>query len=101
MDIQAAKKRKPLRYRLGARWIYEWGLRRWVLHKTYWALLHRLQPRHFYDWQHECVGCRKNQRKNDERDLALDRFHRTIPLFNDRRQNEEHPTISLARERIC
>ena len=48
-----------LRRRLGMRWIYEWGLRRWLLHKTYWALLHRFQPRCFIDWQHECVVCRK------------------------------------------
>ena len=46
------------RYRLGLTWIYEWGWRRWLLHKTYFALMHALQPRHFYDWRHECVVCR-------------------------------------------
>jgi len=48
-----------LRFKLGMRWIYEWGWRRWLLHKTYWALLHRFQNRCFMDWQHECVVCRR------------------------------------------
>ena len=44
-------------------WLREWGWKRWLLHKTYWAALHRWRRAsgrkpHILDWRHECVVCR-------------------------------------------
>lgn len=44
---------------LAMRWIREWGWRRWLKHKLWWAIVHAVRKRCVYDWRHECVVCRK------------------------------------------
>ena len=41
------------------KWLKEWGLRRWLKHKTYWAIIHAVRRKCILDWQHACIVCRK------------------------------------------